>query len=97
MITLLSPNFVLQEVTDDDLALASLAWGFTIGFGWLTTWTAMKQTKRIYERRGFLVFRSAYVWMIWLDSCMPHLQHYLLVALKRHNSPEVRVNPICAR
>ncbi|KAL6406065.1 hypothetical protein AUP68_10626 [Ilyonectria robusta] len=67
MITLLSPNFVLQEVTDDDLALASLAWGFTIGFGWLTTWTAMKQTKRIYERRGLLVFRSAYVWMIWLE------------------------------
>ncbi|KAH6971291.1 hypothetical protein EDB80DRAFT_658250 [Ilyonectria destructans] len=67
MITLLSPHFVLQEVTEDDLALASLAWGFTIGFGWLTTWTAMKQTKRIYERRGLLVFRSAYVWMIWLE------------------------------
>ncbi|KAH7116280.1 hypothetical protein EDB81DRAFT_916545 [Dactylonectria macrodidyma] len=67
MITLLSPNFVLQEVTEDDLALASLAWGFTIGFGWLTTWTAVKQTKRIYERRGLLVFRNAYVWMIWLE------------------------------
>ncbi|KAH8661128.1 hypothetical protein BGZ61DRAFT_432871 [Ilyonectria robusta] len=67
MITLLSPHFVPQEVTEDDLALASLAWGFTIGFGWLTTWTAMKQTKRIYERRGLLVFRSAYVWMIWLE------------------------------
>ncbi|KAH7130894.1 hypothetical protein EDB81DRAFT_660506 [Dactylonectria macrodidyma] len=67
MITLLSPHFVLQEVTQDDLALASLAWGFTIGFGWLTTWTAIKQTKQIYERRGLLVFRSAYVWMIWLE------------------------------
>ncbi|KAH8654720.1 hypothetical protein BGZ61DRAFT_373339 [Ilyonectria robusta] len=67
MITLLSPHFVPQEVTEDDLALASLAWGFTIGFGWLTTWTAMKQTKRIYERRGLLVFRSAYIWMIWLE------------------------------
>ncbi|KAH7113376.1 hypothetical protein EDB81DRAFT_921840 [Dactylonectria macrodidyma] len=67
MITLLSPNFVLQEVTEDDLALASLAWGFTIGFGWLTTWTAVKQTKHIYERRGLLVFRNAYVWMIWLE------------------------------
>ncbi|KAH7112726.1 hypothetical protein EDB81DRAFT_922848 [Dactylonectria macrodidyma] len=67
MITLLSPNFVLQEVTEDDLALASLAWGFTIGFGWLTTWTALKQTKHIYERRGLLVFRNAYVWMIWLE------------------------------
>ncbi|KAH8661089.1 hypothetical protein BGZ61DRAFT_593874 [Ilyonectria robusta] len=67
MITLLSPHFVPQEVTEDDLALASLAWGFTIGFGWLTTWTATKQTKRIYERRGLLVFRSAYIWMIWLE------------------------------
>ncbi|KAL6405928.1 hypothetical protein AUP68_10745 [Ilyonectria robusta] len=67
MITLLSPQFVLQEVTEDNLALASLAWGFTIGFGWLTTWTAMKQTKHIYERRGLLIFRSAYIWMIWLE------------------------------
>ncbi|KAL6405682.1 hypothetical protein AUP68_10817 [Ilyonectria robusta] len=73
MITLLSPQFVLQEVTEDDLALASLAWGFTIGFGWLTTWTAMKQTKHIYERRGLLVFRSAYVWMIWLEILVEHI------------------------
>ncbi|KAH6967944.1 hypothetical protein BKA56DRAFT_497350, partial [Ilyonectria sp. MPI-CAGE-AT-0026] len=38
----------------------------TKGFGWLTTWTAIEQTKGIYKRRGLLVFRSAYVWMIWL-------------------------------
>ncbi|KAH8657287.1 hypothetical protein BGZ61DRAFT_500097 [Ilyonectria robusta] len=56
-----------SKVTEDDLALASLAWGFTIGFGWLTTWTAMKQTKHIYKRRGLLVFCSAYIWMIWLE------------------------------
>ncbi|KAH7007192.1 hypothetical protein EDB80DRAFT_842415 [Ilyonectria destructans] len=67
MITLLSPHFVLQQVTENDLAIASLAWGFTIGFGWLTTWTAIKQTKGIYKRRGLLVLRSAYVWMIWLE------------------------------
>ncbi|PVH96454.1 hypothetical protein DM02DRAFT_508588, partial [Periconia macrospinosa] len=67
MITLLSSHYAPQEVTQDDLALASLAWGFTIGFGWLTTWTAMKQTRQIYIRRGLRVFCNAYVWMIWLE------------------------------
>ncbi|KAH6982417.1 hypothetical protein EDB80DRAFT_592762 [Ilyonectria destructans] len=47
MIILHSPHFVLQEVTEDDLALASLAWGFTIGFGWLTTWVS---AEGIWER-----------------------------------------------
>ncbi|KAH7398375.1 hypothetical protein BKA66DRAFT_565985 [Pyrenochaeta sp. MPI-SDFR-AT-0127] len=67
MITLLPSHYVLQEVTQDDLALASLAWGFTIGFGWLTTWTAIKQTRQIYMRLGLRVFCNAYVWMIWLE------------------------------
>ncbi|KAL5592287.1 hypothetical protein FOBRF1_013313 [Fusarium oxysporum] len=67
MITLLPPHYVLQEVTEDDIVVASLAWGFTIGFGWLTTWTAMKQTKHIYKRHRLSIFRNAYVWMIWLE------------------------------
>lgn len=67
MITLLPSHYVLQEVTQDDLALASLAWGFTIGFGWLTTWTAIKQTRQIYKRLGLRVICNAYVWMIWLE------------------------------
>ncbi|WKT53927.1 hypothetical protein QSH57_004511 [Fusarium oxysporum f. sp. vasinfectum] len=86
MITLLSPHYVLQEVTEDDIVIASLAWGFTIGFGWLTTWTAMKQTKHIYERHRVSIFRNAYVWMIWLEIlvclifsiiCWLHLKGYI--------------------
>lgn len=67
MTTLLSPHFVLPAVTEDDMVIASLAWGFTIGFGWLTTWTAVKQTMRIYKRNGRHIFNNAYVWMIWLE------------------------------
>jgi p-aminobenzoyl-glutamate transporter AbgT len=67
MITLLSPHYVLQAVTKDDMVIASVAGGFTIGFGWLTTWTAIKQTRHIYKRVGLKVFRNAYVWMIWLE------------------------------
>jgi hypothetical protein len=37
MLTLLPDNFKLEEVTRYDLMLASLAWGFTLGIGWLTT------------------------------------------------------------
>lgn len=67
MKTLLSPHYVAQPVTQTDLIIASLAWGFTIGFGWLTTWTAVKQTTRIWRRRGRRVFSNAYVVMIWLE------------------------------
>lgn len=64
---LLSLDFVLPEVTEADMAVASIAWGFTIGFGWLTSWTAAKQTVNIFKRNGRRAFRNAYVWMIWLE------------------------------
>ena len=86
MKTLLSPHYVPQEVTENDLIIASLAWGFTIGFGWLTTWTAMKQSRQVYKRRGRRVFRNAYIWMVWLELlvclifaviCFLHLLGYI--------------------
>ncbi|KAK7425947.1 hypothetical protein QQZ08_007529 [Neonectria magnoliae] len=86
MKTLLSPHYVAQEVTETDLIIASLAWGFTIGFGWLTTWTAVKQTTQIYRRRGRRAFSNPYVCMIWLEIlvclifaiiCFLHLLGYI--------------------
>ncbi|KAH7119261.1 hypothetical protein EDB81DRAFT_873099 [Dactylonectria macrodidyma] len=65
MITLLPDNFVLEEVTTYDLIIASLAWGFTLGIGWLTTWSAIQQTNSAYRRRGFALLRNPYIWMIW--------------------------------
>ncbi|KAF4972301.1 hypothetical protein FSARC_1080 [Fusarium sarcochroum] len=65
MISLLSPHFQEQTVTRGDLVIASTALGFTVGFGWLTTWKAIKQTSQIYKRHGRRVFRNAYVIMIW--------------------------------
>lgn len=67
MYTLVSPHFVAQPVTEEDMIIASLAWGFTLGFGWLTTWTALKQTTQIWRRYGRRSLRNAYVWMIWLE------------------------------
>ncbi|KAK2033989.1 hypothetical protein LX32DRAFT_679335 [Colletotrichum zoysiae] len=43
-----------------DYQIASLAAGFTIGFGFLTVWEAMKQT-----RRNRNPLRSTYIYMIW--------------------------------
>ncbi|EFQ31881.1 hypothetical protein CGRA01v4_13044 [Colletotrichum graminicola] len=43
-----------------DYQLASLAAGFTIGFGFLTVWEAIKQTRRNRNPLG-----SAYIYMIW--------------------------------
>lgn len=65
MLTLLPDRFVLEEVTEYDMIIASLAWGFTLGIGWLTTWSAIQQTRAIYKRRRRSIFRNAYVWMIW--------------------------------
>ena len=43
-----------------DLQIAGLAAGFTLGFGFLTVWEAIKQTQR---NRNPL--RSVYIYMIW--------------------------------
>lgn len=43
-----------------DYQIASLAAGFTIGFGFLTVWEAMKQT-----RRNRNPLRSSYIYMMW--------------------------------
>ncbi|KAH6676754.1 hypothetical protein B0J14DRAFT_586251 [Halenospora varia] len=67
MITLLSDHYVAQPVTVADLQLASLAWGFTIGFGFLTTWTAIRQTADMKRRYGYSKLNSPYIWMIWLE------------------------------
>ncbi|EWZ28193.1 hypothetical protein FOZG_18116 [Fusarium oxysporum Fo47] len=48
----------MSSVTD--YKVASMALGFSLGFGFLTVWQAIKQTKR---NRNPL--RSAYIYMIW--------------------------------
>jgi len=49
-----------MSATVQDYQLAALAAGFTLGFGFLTVWEAVKQT-----RRNQSPLRSAYIYMIW--------------------------------
>ncbi|EDU40481.1 hypothetical protein PtrSN002B_005216 [Pyrenophora tritici-repentis] len=49
-----------MSTTIEDYQLAALAAGFTLGFGFLTVWEAVKQT-----RRNHSPLRSAYIYMIW--------------------------------
>jgi hypothetical protein len=49
-----------MATTKSDTQLAALAAGFTIGFGFLTVWEAMKQTIRNKNP-----LRSAYIYMLW--------------------------------
>ncbi|CAH0033902.1 unnamed protein product [Clonostachys rhizophaga] len=65
MITLIPDRYKPEVVTSADLVIASVAWGFTLGIGWLTTWTAIRQTANAYRRRGWSMLSNAYVWMIW--------------------------------
>ena len=46
--------------TETDLKLAGLAAGFTLGFGLLTVWEAVKQTRTVTSP-----LRSHYIWMVW--------------------------------
>jgi len=43
-----------------DNKLAGLAAGFTLGFGVLTVWEAIKQTRSVTSP-----LRSHYIWMVW--------------------------------
>ncbi|KAK7998421.1 translation initiation factor 2- alpha subunit [Apiospora arundinis] len=63
--SLVSPHYVPEPVTTQDYIIASLAFGFTLGFGWLTAWTAIRQTWHGYRKRGCRVFRSPYIIMVW--------------------------------
>ncbi|KAF8732526.1 hypothetical protein RHS02_06167, partial [Rhizoctonia solani] len=47
-------------ITDGDMRLATLAFGFTIGFGYFVVWHAIRQTQK--TRRW-----SAYIIMCWLE------------------------------
>jgi hypothetical protein len=44
----------------DDRTVAAMAVGFTLGFGFLTTWEAIKQT-----RANKAPLRSVYIYMVW--------------------------------
>ncbi|KAI0018122.1 hypothetical protein F4780DRAFT_540850 [Xylariomycetidae sp. FL0641] len=46
--------------TKQDIQVSSLAFGFTLGFGFLTVWEAIKQTRRNKDP-----VRSAFIYMIW--------------------------------
>ncbi|KAI3391135.1 hypothetical protein diail_7920 [Diaporthe ilicicola] len=61
MKTLLPPQFVLEEVTSDDFVIASLAWGFTLGFGWLTVSTAITQSAKTWRRYGSRSIHNTYI------------------------------------
>lgn len=55
-----SPAYFTMAASKTDYQIASLAAGFTIGFGFLTVWEAMKQT-----RRNRNPLRSTYIYMMW--------------------------------
>lgn len=91
MLSLLSPNFKLEEVSQDDMIIASIAWGFTLGFGWLTTWTAMRQTGNIWKRYGTVSIHNTYIWLIWLEIivCLVGTALFLLSNFVTRNSGQL--------
>jgi hypothetical protein len=46
-----------------DQQLAAIAWGFTLGFGALTTCKALEQTRNIMQRPSRK--SNTYIWLVW--------------------------------
>jgi hypothetical protein len=69
MSSLLLVRDVLEKrnkiVSETDLSIISITWGFTLGFGFLTTWTAIKQTRHMWKRRNGV--NHPYIWMVWSE------------------------------
>ncbi|KAI9736127.1 MAG: hypothetical protein M1834_001011 [Cirrosporium novae-zelandiae] len=62
--SLIPPNYVPMVVTRADMDIASIGWGFTLGFGFLTAWKVIRQTRTIQSNADL---NRPYVWMIWLE------------------------------
>lgn len=61
-----------------DIQVSSISFGFTLGFGFLTAWEGVKQT-----RAARAPLRSAYIWMIWgeiIANAAIAIQGYLLLS-----------------
>jgi hypothetical protein len=58
----LPDTYELESVSSADEKLASIAWGFTLGFSLLTATKAARQTYKIYKRTKSL---NVYVTLIW--------------------------------
>jgi len=57
-------HFVAAELSLGDIKVASIAWGFQLGFTFLTAVKAATQTLKIWRRTGRV---TGYVLMIWLE------------------------------
>jgi hypothetical protein len=91
----LSPNYTPEVVDGTDLRIASLAWGFTLGFSFLTSVKAGRQTATIWRRAHRV---TTYVTLIWGEMlvstifgfiCWFYIDHffnprYVLARLKKY-------------
>lgn len=64
---LLDRPYISTMVDKLDLQLASLACGFSLGFGFLTVWEAIKQTRRNQNARRSLYVSSKFITLRSLD------------------------------
>ncbi|KAF2430041.1 hypothetical protein EJ08DRAFT_258989 [Tothia fuscella] len=58
---LLGPNYYLEPPTLDDIKIASIVWGATLGVALLTGWKAAEQSLFVFRRKKW----SWYILMVW--------------------------------
>jgi len=56
-------DFVPQASSPDDIKLAAIVWGFTLGFGFLTCSKAFKQSRMVWKRSHRITMYVALVWI----------------------------------
>ncbi|KAJ9659381.1 hypothetical protein H2198_003110 [Neophaeococcomyces mojaviensis] len=57
-------DFEPQVNSPEDIKIAAIAWGFTLGFGYLTCSKALKQSHAVWERSHRI---STYVALVWIE------------------------------
>lgn len=61
---LLGKDYKPIHLSERDREISLLAWGFTLGFGYLTAWKGYKQTSSIPRS---IRYKSLYFWLVWLE------------------------------
>jgi len=75
----ISDTFVPQVNRPEDVKLAAIAWGFTLGFGYLTCSKAVEQTRMVWKRSHRVTVYVALIWIEIVSSFIFGLLAWLLV------------------
>lgn len=68
--TFIPDHYVPHKATAEDIELASIIWGVSLGVTLYTFFTAGKQTFKSWRRARRVTAYMAFVWLEWISSTL---------------------------